>query len=431
MENTRIKLNKVYIDGYNNLSDCTVHINDFNVIVGPNNSGKSNLLEIFAFVQGLVQGSDDLHKKIFVRGFAPRGDASVCQEQATSNTLKPIVIQFFMEVTEGKKPTLHVEYSLTVHCRSVWLNKKKISDEELGFVSEQIKYKNKNNTGKPIILIKREKREMQIRKENAAFAFRNIESFSSCLRVTRAIYPDFQGLDRNFSLIYSSILRILDSKPINLSAHELSRDLESGKKPTGYKLVSFDLITAIADLHNNNPNVYEEFKNTLCQILDLEDVKFETFKLPDDIKKDLKDVKDIPEIFNLFALKLPNCLYSRLENYSDGTFRVVALLVSVLLQEKDSAISLIEEPENCLHPKALKTIISYLKQRSKDKQIIITTHSSYLLNNVSPEDVIVARVKESGNTTFERIKNIKELHRRLSRGFISFGDLLYDEFRDE
>lgn len=428
MENARIKLNKVYVDGYKNLSECTVHINDFNVIVGPNNSGKSNFLEIFAFVQGLLEGSDDFHKKIFERGFAPRGDASVCQEQAKSNTLKPIVIRFFMEVTEGEKPTLHVEYSLTVNCSSIWVNKKEMSLEDLGFVTEQIKYKNKKNTGKSIVLINRNMREMQIRKENAASASHSIELFSSCMRVTRAIYPDFQGLDHNFSLIYSSILSILDSKPINLSAHELSLDLESGKKPKGYKLVSFDLITAIADLFNNNPEAYEEFKNTLCQILDLEDVKFQVFKVPDEIKKDLKDA---PDIFNFFALKLPNGLYSRLDNYSDGTFRVVALLVSVLTQQKDSAISLIEEPENCLHPKALKTIISYLKQRSKDKQIIITTHSSYLLNNVSPEDVIVARFKESGNTTFERIKNIKELRKRLSRGFISFGDLLYDEFRDE
>ncbi|MCE5210416.1 MAG: AAA family ATPase [Deltaproteobacteria bacterium] len=428
MENTRIKLNKIFVDGYKNLSECTVHINDFNVIVGPNNSGKSNFLEIFAFVQGVVQGSDDFHKKIFEDGFAPRGDASVCQEQGKNDTLKPIVIQFFMEVTEGEKPTLHVEYSLTVNCRSIWANRRKVSLEDLGFISEQIKYKNKKNTGKPIVLINREKREMQIRKENATFASHSIELFSSCMRVTRAIYPDFQGLDHNFSLIYSSILSILSSKPINLSAHELSLDLESGKKPKGYKLVSFDLIEAIADLYNNSNEVYEEFRNTLCQILDLEDVKFQAIPVPDEIKK---DIKDVPDILNYFALKLPNCKYSRLDNYSDGTFRVVALLVSVLSQEKDSVISLIEEPENCLHPKALKTIISYLKQKSKEKQIIITTHSSYVLNNVSPEDVIVARFKESGNTTFDRIKNIKELRKRLSRGFISFGDLLYDEFRDE
>ncbi len=427
MKNIKIKLNKIYVDGYKNLSECSVPMNDFNVLVGPNNSGKSNFLEVFAFVKGVTGGgSDNFHKAIFEEGISPRGDSSICQLE--NDVFKPITIKFFMEVTEGTNPTLDIEYSLTINCKSLLMNKIKLLKDDLGFVSEQIKYKDRKKTGKAIMLIKRDRKEMQIRKENALFANHSIESYSSCLNVTRAIYADYKGLDENFKLIFSSIQNLLVSRQINLSANELSRDLDSGKKPKGYKLESFDLLAAIADLHNNHSKLFEEFKNALCQILDIEDVRFKAIKVPDDIKKESKDK---PEIFNYFALKLHNCKFSSLDNYSDGTFRIVALLISILSQETESVLTLIEEPENCLHPRALKTLISYLKQQSKERQIIIATHSSYLLNNVSPEDVIVARIKRSGDTAFEKIKNIKDLRKRLSRGFISFGDLLYDDFRDE
>ncbi|MBA4389543.1 MAG: hypothetical protein C0399_01215 [Syntrophus sp. (in: bacteria)] len=420
-----IRLIEVYVDGYKNLSECLAPFNNFNVLVGPNNSGKSNFVEVFTFVRGLISGSDDFRKAIFERGVAPRGDATICH--AHTDICKPITIRFAMEVADESTQTIDVEYTLTVQCRPYWVKEIELPNDKLGFISEQVTYKNKKKTGKAIVLIKRTMGEMHARKSNATFAAQNLEAYSSCLSVTRTIYPKFDGLDANFALIYVSLIRLLTSAQLNLSSSQLRQDLDSGKRSKGYKVVSFDLLGAIADLHENK-ELFEEFKNTLCQILDFEDITFKTIKVPDKIRK---DTKDVPEVFHLFNLKLPHCPYSSMSNYSDGTFLVVALLVTVLSQTKDDVLTLIEEPENSLHPKALKTLISYLKQRSHEKQILITTHSSYLLNNVSPEDVIVARIKENGDTAFEKISNLKELHKRLSRGFVSFGDLLHDDFRDE
>ena len=425
MKNTKLRLNKVYVDGYKNLSECSTYLNDFNVLVGPNNSGKSNFLEIFAFVRELIMSGDDFRKRVFEHGIAPRGDSSTCRTE--DDNCKPITISFFMESKELSKPTLDIEYSLTVQCRPFWMDEKNLLNDKLGFISEQVTYKDRKKTGKAIILIKRDRTEMQVRKTNSMSLPQSIESYSSCLSVTKKIYPGFEGLDKNFNLIYLSLINLLSSMHITLSPNELREDFDSGKKSEGFKLVSFDLLEEIAELHKNE-KLYEQFTNTLCQILDLEETRFLTVPYPEDIRK---NSKDLPETFNYFSLKLPHRHFLGMRNFSDGTFRVVALLISVLSPTNDNVLTLIEEPENCLHPKAVKTLISYLKQISQDKQIFITTHSSYLLNNVSPEDVIVARIKESGDTTFEKILNIKDLRKRLSRGFISFGDLLYDDFRDE
>jgi predicted ATPase len=147
--------------------------------------------------------------------------------------------------------------------------------------------------------------------------------------------------------------------------------------------------------------------------------------------RERKDSKDIPKVLNFFELKLKNQRFSSVNEFSDGTLTVIAMLLTLLSKELSSTLLFIEEPENYLHPKALKTLVSYLQQRAKYKQILITTHSPYLLNNVKPEDVTVARLEDDGGARFGRIENIKQLRRRLARGFISFGDLLYVNFKND
>ena len=45
-----MKLKEIRVDGYKNLINCRIPLGDFNVLVGPNNSGKTNLLETISIV---------------------------------------------------------------------------------------------------------------------------------------------------------------------------------------------------------------------------------------------------------------------------------------------------------------------------------------------------------------------------------------------
>ena len=60
-----MKIKQIRVDGYKNLINCEVNLGDFNVLVGPNNSGKSNLLEALQMVGGICFGSVKLRKSIF------------------------------------------------------------------------------------------------------------------------------------------------------------------------------------------------------------------------------------------------------------------------------------------------------------------------------------------------------------------------------
>lgn len=73
---------------------------------------------------------------------------------------------------------------------------------------------------------------------------------------------------------------------------------------------------------------------------------------------------------------------------SDGTLRVAGILIA-LLQEPPLPIIGVEEPELTVHPGALPLLMDYLRQASKQSQVIITTHSPEFLDLVKPHEVQV------------------------------------------
>ncbi|HDI02336.1 MAG TPA: ATP-binding protein, partial [Ignisphaera sp.] len=71
-------------------------------------------------------------------------------------------------------------------------------------------------------------------------------------------------------------------------------------------------------------------------------------------------------------------------NISDGTLRILAYVTALYL---GSSLVAFEEPENCIHPHLLETLVD-LAHRAPC-QVVITTHSPYLLDHVKPEEVYV------------------------------------------
>ncbi len=74
-----------------------------------------------------------------------------------------------------------------------------------------------------------------------------------------------------------------------------------------------------------------------------------------------------------------------LADASDGTLRLV--MYNVLLNDpRLPPLNAIEEPEHNLHPGALKDLAKILRQMTERSQVIITTHSSQLLDAFSSEN---------------------------------------------
>jgi predicted ATPase len=106
-------------------------------------------------------------------------------------------------------------------------------------------------------------------------------------------------------------------------------------------------------------------------------------------------------------------------NMSDGTLRALALLVALFQNAgSDSRISLIgiEEPEGGLHPAATAVLLDALREASESVQLVVTSHSSDLLDDKEVSSKAIRVVDwEDGETHIEPVDTATRsvLHDRL------------------
>ncbi len=95
--------------------------------------------------------------------------------------------------------------------------------------------------------------------------------------------------------------------------------------------------------------------------------------------------------------------YFDVSSLSDGSLRFIAL-TTLMLQpvELRPSVIILDEPELGLHPFAITTLASLIKQVSVETQVVLATQSPRLLDHFRPEDVLVAE-RVAGQTRFTRL----------------------------
>ena len=88
---------------------------------------------------------------------------------------------------------------------------------------------------------------------------------------------------------------------------------------------------------------------------------------------------------------------------SEGTFKTLAM-VFYLMTGKGNMV-LLEEPEVCIHHGLLSSIIELVKGYSKEKQILLTTHSDYILDHLEPDNVVVVERDDEEGTSAKSLKS--------------------------
>lgn len=88
---------------------------------------------------------------------------------------------------------------------------------------------------------------------------------------------------------------------------------------------------------------------------------------------------------------------------SEGTFKTIALLFYLVIDK--GSLLLIEEPEVCIHHGLLKSILGLIKSYSNSKQIIISTHSDFVLDMLAPENVFLVCKERRQGTKVRAVTN--------------------------
>ena len=115
-----------------------------------------------------------------------------------------------------------------------------------------------------------------------------------------------------------------------------------------------------------------------------------------------------------------------LQKASEGTLRLIAYYI-LLHQDELPPLIAIEEPERSLHPGALKDIAKVLEQLAERTQVIITTHSSQLLDTFSSKSlsdslgVLLLRNRSGLGTEVLNLEEIRGKREALDGWIADFG----------
>lgn len=105
---------------------------------------------------------------------------------------------------------------------------------------------------------------------------------------------------------------------------------------------------------------------------------------------------------------------------SDGTIRLLAMLVATHWSARNSSLLIIEEPENNLHPHLCEQMVATFRATSKSRQVLVTTHSPGFLDYLEPEELLLCERDEE--STFTHLvpassrENIDIFRRRFTLG---------------
>ncbi|GAA4648800.1 AAA family ATPase [Kistimonas scapharcae] len=100
---------------------------------------------------------------------------------------------------------------------------------------------------------------------------------------------------------------------------------------------------------------------------------------------------------------------------SDGTMKMLAYL-TVLHDPEPARFIGIEEPENFLHPRLLPELAEECRTAAQNSQLLITSHSPFLLNAMRAEEVRILYRDEQGFTQAVRASDIQGIKELLNAG---------------
>ena len=330
MSERKAFLEKVHIKNYLSLRDVTLPLKPLTVLVGPNASGKSNVLSALYLLKTMTV-DEGLPTEEFIQKSLWAGEGQK--------------YSFDLDAKVDENQTL---YELEVKAKPDFpYHAEQLSVNGINVISIQ------DGHG----VVHDENGENELKYNSNELALRSAGNYGN-KPITRALAEFIKKWK-----IYDFIPEILRGSLERFSPAE--KEIRESIK---LDIIGRNLAEVLWNWHKNSP---ESFRNVSDALVNSMDIQID--QCPIDGKNQLclleGDKNPIP-----------------LHGASDGTLRLIAY--NILLNEPElPPLIAIEEPERNLHPGALTDIANVLEQIAQRSQVIITTHSSQLLGAFNSESL--------------------------------------------
>ena len=392
-----MRIKKLGISNFKSFKDVSVELEDFNILIGANASGKTNLVQIFKFLKDLTNFG--IENAISMHGG----------------------IDYFLNTKLGTSRDFELEVTIDVHEE---YPPSFMRLEDVGFEVEEIVYRLRLNIGvirsrinivEDDIRLKckikeYERKTPKYRKEEPAW------NKITELGVGDIIFSK-RGQIISLDVVMEKDLKDRVEKTFSIRA---TRDLFGSNRyrlgisdtllqlpnlfyfghPTkqifqGISIYDFDprlskkaqVITGKAELEEDGSNLTivlngilksgdrQAFYNILTESLPFIE-KIYTKRFANNLTFQLR------EKYNRRTL-LPSFLVS------DGTINLTALITALFFQRK--SLKIIEEPERNLHPYLISKVIDMMRDASQREQIVTTSHNPELVRYADPNEILLIK----------------------------------------
>lgn len=402
-------IRRVFVKGYKSLRDIDISLKPLTVIVGPNASGKSNLLDALGLLSGIVTSPTiaaafDKHRGLPLEAFfIPDGGIEESLRKDTLRFTLGADVELSLETVAHTEKTINDMRAGLPSCgavkrvRETYLRYR--VDVEFYTPTGQFRVANErllalNSDGKP-------------NSQRKPFLETDSENDRLILRMEGQAHPSYHDVGLDHALASTSLYPP-HYPHIAAFKEELRRwrfyrfDPGVMRQETPLKFVDSlgadgrDLAGFYHTLKTQKPKQFRGISDAL------------PFVVP---SAESIETKRTDEGFIKLIYKDGGTRYSA-RVISDGTLRALGLFAILSPFSKASTVG-IEEPENGVHPRRLSIIARLLEnaaRRDSNRQIIATTHSPRLpdilsldYSSLSELVLLAACSKRDNATTFEDI----------------------------
>lgn len=359
-----MKLKRLEIHNYKSLRNVVLEPARLSVFVGPNAAGKSNLADALDFLGDVYRW--DLENAVKKKG----GYENICFRQS-ARSQAPIRFRLILEVPSDSFLLLfdHV-FELKTQSRGIGASFY-ISAEELvlRYVDADPMLKITRRRGHEIEI---EGPQGELKKTlmgSALTSLRGRELLKSVLDTELLLLP-LQGLNPVIAFVqFLGSLRIFRLSPRHCR--------DTGVPTPNAELDRFgsNLPAVIDYLRRNELRVFDRLLGIARRVM----------PSLESLETGFTHTKTLALFLKESGVKRPWTA----EDISDGTIQAIALLAATF--DPRIPILVIEEPENSVHPWAIRNFIEAFREASEKKQIFLTTHSPILIDQIRPEELWVVQ----------------------------------------
>ncbi|MBZ5594388.1 MAG: AAA family ATPase [Acidobacteriia bacterium] len=357
-------ISRLVLKNWRNFRVLDVPLTDRVFVIGPNASGKSNMLDVLRFLRDIAKPGGGLQRAITQRGGLSKVRCLAARKEPD--------IEVAVELSENGTGGVTWKYDIG------------ITQQVRGYRQPILRYERvwKGNS------LVTERPDADDRRDELRLTQTHLEQINS--------NAQFREIARFFESI-----RYLHLVPQLLRHPEAFQGPAIPDDPYGRNFLEMVVKTPEKTRRSRLRRIEAALREAVPQLKNLTDTK---------------DEAGVPHLEATYAHWRPNAGRQREDQFSDGTIRLIGLFWSLLEGE---APLLLEEPELSLHSGIVQKLpaLFYRLQKKRKRQIFVSTHSWDLLSqkSIGGEEVVMLKPDKEG-TVADVASSVEEVRDLLDAG---------------